>query len=155
MVADLLAHYVSLSIRKALTDSALVTLIQVQGHASPPAESVEEWLQFDLMAFNRRASRKNNWIGTVMFQVTSFSRMANQRQDHEVNAPWILSSHVRDLLADHDLEVREYGETGEALIATLEIGKEQSTYEKGLGASAASGAHAVVSVFSATLVKTN
>lgn len=145
---DLIEHYMSLSVRKWARDTGISPVLQEQGHKPPADESIQDWASVDLSSTTRRRTRPDWYGATVRFQIECVSRMASQRVDKDMDAPWRLASRFRSAFEKKMIPVMNYGasSSGEDTIAVLKVAEGEAVYDRGFGES-----HSVIVTFTAVL----
>lgn len=138
------------SIMKALRDGLTGITVQQPGRRDDDVSGLEEWVAFAPIQDDSWLMRKGVFGGMVTFQVSCFSRFAEDRSDGQTDAPMVLSGKVRAILDDAGILIRSYGEDPVSDIGCLQLGTGSEVYldERRLGvigpdASTASSVHAV------------
>ena len=141
VVVHLLEFYIGLTIAEELrgADGLVGIPLQLEGIATPVAETVEKWLAFDMLGTLRIPSRRVTWCGNTLFQVTAVSRLATGHTDTREGVHRELISKVVRALENRDVQVKTYG-AGNNRIATLSLRSPDVVMlptQKGLGVSVA------------------
>ena len=110
-VSAKLEVYAVRSLTKVLVDAFPSLTVQTGGWRGAVDDTLDEWLEIDILSVDRAPRRRGVWNGRLMFQVVAFSRTASNRADLQVDAPWELASQVREAL-ETDLAVTALGDGG-------------------------------------------
>ena len=123
-------------------------------------DGLEQWFDLNLIGDARMRSRRANWMGRMLFQVSCVSRLEEGRENRDAIAPHRLGAAVRKAFEHVDLPVKKIG-AGEDIIATLNIREARQSYlprrnitfqGQGDFSMEQGNTHAVVVDFQATLV---
>ena len=126
-----------------------------------PKTDVEQWVDFYPMGDARTRSRKNYWMGRVLWQLSCNSRIEESRADRDTMAPFTLAARMRKLFEHVDLPVRKIGVPPEDIIGTLNISEARQRYlprrnitfqGEGNFSVEQGNVHTVVVTFQATLI---
>ena len=93
-------------------------------------EDEEDWVALAPLATLRYDTRRGVWSGRFTFQVTCFSRFAEDRTDKKADAPWSVAAQVKAILDQADICVKNYGD-GTAVQGALAIGVGEAEYLDG------------------------
>lgn len=126
-----------------------------------PKTDVEEWVDFYPMGDARVRSRRDYWMGRMLFQMSCNSRIEEGRQDRDTMAAHRLAALVRKLFEHVDLPVTRIGVPPEDILGTLNISEARQRYlprrnitfqGEGNFSVEQGNVHTVVVTFQATLI---
>lgn len=157
-VPALLEPYAYMSILAFLRESQPTLIVNSIGMR--PNTDGEQWVDYYPMGDARTRSRKDYWMGRVLWQLSCNSRIEEGRADRDTMAPFRLASLVSDLFEHTDLPVRRIG-AGEDIVGVLNISEARQRYlprrnitfqGEGNFSVEQGNVHTVVVTFQATLV---
>lgn len=118
-----------LSIMKTLREGGLgFTVLQSPGVHDAASEGEEEWAGLFPLSFDEITSRAGTYQGTVLFQVSVFSRFGLTRSDKNTQRPWAMAGAVRELLDQEAIEVKDYDIAGATLITCMQVQRADAVY---------------------------
>lgn len=157
-VPDDLETYAYMSILAHLKDTNPTLVVNSIGMR--PKTDVEDWVDFFPMGDGRLRSRRDYWMGRILFQMSCNSKIEEIRTDRDTMAAHRLAARIRKLYEHVDLPVRKIG-VDESILGTLNISEARQRYlprrnitfaGEGNFSVEQGNVHTVVVTFQATLI---